>query len=168
MKSNENLSIYNIFERLGHHETTNFPIKNHQKSCLQFKHTFWRSKWQKISKSDPKWCPKGHPKSIKNHPKSILGPSRVPLNASVSHLITKMVPKWSQGPPKWAKMVIHGPWKDIKITNILWQILPPKNYILSSAPSISILEILEILLILSLCKSAVNWLPEGPAAGAKP
>ena len=43
-----------------------------------------------------------------------------------------------------------------------------KNYILNSAPLISILEILAILLILSLCKSAVNWLPEGPAAGAKP
>ena len=43
-----------------------------------------------------------------------------------------------------------------------------KNYMLNNAPLISILEILEILLILSLCKSAVNWLPEGPAAGAKP
>ena len=41
-------------------------------------------------------------------------------------------------------------------------------YILNNAPLISILEILQILLILSVCKSAVNCLPEGPAAGAKP
>ena len=43
-----------------------------------------------------------------------------------------------------------------------------KKYILNNAPLISILEIFEILLILSLCKSAVNWLPERLAAGAKP
>ena len=33
---------------------------------------------------------------------------------------------------------------------------------------LSILQIFEILLILLTCKSAVNWLPEGPAAGAEP
>ena len=33
---------------------------------------------------------------------------------------------------------------------------------------LSILQIFEILLILLICKSAVNWLPEGPAAGAEP
>ena len=35
--------------------------------------------------------------------------------------------KWPQGPPKWAKMVIQEPWKEIKINNIQWQILPPKK-----------------------------------------
>ena len=35
----------------------------------------------------------GNPKSIKNHEKSILGPSRAPLSASLLNLITKMVPK---------------------------------------------------------------------------
>ena len=38
----------------------------------------------------------------------------------------------------------------------------------NSAPSISVLEILQMLLILAAFKSAVNWLPEGPAAAAKP
>ena len=107
MKSNENQSIYNVFERLGRHESANFPIENHHKSCLQSKHAFWHPKSQKISKSDPKWSPMGDPKSIKNHWKSILAPSRVPLSASVPNLITKMVskdlqmdPKWSPGDPK--------------------------------------------------------------------
>ena len=66
VKSNENHNIYNVFERLGHHESANFPIKNHQKSCLQSKHAFWHPKSQKISTSDPKWSPMGDPKSIKN------------------------------------------------------------------------------------------------------
>ena len=59
--------VFYVFERLGHHESANFPIKNHQKSCLQSKHAFWHPKSQKISKSDPKWSPMGDPKSIKNH-----------------------------------------------------------------------------------------------------
>ena len=101
MKSNENLSIYYVFERLGHHESANFPIKNHQKSCLQSKHAFWHPKSQKISKSDLKWSPMGDPKSIKNHWKSILAPSRVPLSASVPDLITEMVSKDLQMDSKW-------------------------------------------------------------------
>ena len=43
----------------------------------------------------------GDPKSIKNHEKSILAPSRVPLSASVPNLITKMVSKDLQMDPKW-------------------------------------------------------------------
>ena len=43
-----------------------------------------------------------------------------------------------------------------------------KSYISDSAPLVSILEILQILLILAVSKSTVNWLPGGPAAGAKP
>ena len=43
-----------------------------------------------------------------------------------------------------------------------------KKSISNSAPSISTMEILQILQILSVYKSAVNELPEGPAAGAKP
>ena len=43
-----------------------------------------------------------------------------------------------------------------------------KKNISNNAPSISTMEILQILQTLSVYKSAVNELPEGPAAGAKP
>ena len=33
------------------------------------------------------------PKSLKNHEKSILGPSRAPMSASLLNLITRMLPK---------------------------------------------------------------------------
>ena len=39
-KSNENHCIYYVFEKLGHQKSEIFPIKNHQKSCLQSKHVF--------------------------------------------------------------------------------------------------------------------------------
>ena len=38
VKSNENQCIYNVFERLGQQKSMIFPIKSHQKSCLQSKH----------------------------------------------------------------------------------------------------------------------------------
>ena len=40
VKSNVNHCIYYVFERLGHQKSDNFPIKNHQESCLQSKHVF--------------------------------------------------------------------------------------------------------------------------------
>ena len=115
MKSNENHSIYSVFERLGHHESANFPIKNHQKTCLQSKHAFWHPKSQKISKSDPKWSPMGDPKSIKNHWKSILAHSRVPHECICAQLDHQ---NGLQGPPNGPKMVSWGPKKDIKIQTI--------------------------------------------------
>ena len=60
---------------------------------MQSKQAFVHFKSQKIWKSDPKWLPEGDPKSIKNHEKSILGPSKAPLCASLLNLITKIVPK---------------------------------------------------------------------------
>ena len=63
---------------------------------MQSKQAFVHFKSQKIWKSDPKWSPEGDPKSIKNHEKAILGPSRAPLCASLLNLITKMVPKDTQ------------------------------------------------------------------------
>ena len=93
MRSHENINIYHTFERLDHQKAQDFPIKIHQNSCMQSKQAFVHFKSQKIWKSDPKWSPEGDPKSIKNHEKSILGPSRAPLCASLLNLITKMVPK---------------------------------------------------------------------------
>ena len=49
------------------------------------------------------------PKSIKNHKKMTLGLSRVPLSASVTHLIAKRCQNCAQGLPNGAKMLIRGP-----------------------------------------------------------
>ena len=105
VKSKENNTIYNVFERLGHQKSTDFPIKNHSESCLQSKHAFWRLGSHKIWKSDPRMVPKGHPKFIKNRYKSSLGHSRALLNEPWHQMITKLMPKWSPRTPKWSKMV---------------------------------------------------------------
>ena len=60
---------------------------------MQSKQAFVHFKSQIIWKSNPKWSPEGYPKSIKNREKSILGPSRAPLCASLLNLITRMLPK---------------------------------------------------------------------------
>ena len=93
VKSHENISIYYTFERLDHQKSQDFPIKINQNSCMQSKQAFVHFKSQIIWKSNPKWSPEGDPKSIKNHEKSILGPSRAPLCASLLNLITRMLPK---------------------------------------------------------------------------
>ena len=93
VKSNENINIYYTFERSDHQTSQDFPIKINQNSCMQSKQAFVHFKSQTIWKSNPKWSPEGDPKSIKNHEKSILGPSRAPLSASLLNFITKMVPK---------------------------------------------------------------------------
>ena len=75
VKSNENTGIYNTFERLGHENSRDFLVKNHQKAWLQSKCDFELLKSEKIWKSDAEGSPMGDPKSIKNHWKSILVPS---------------------------------------------------------------------------------------------
>ena len=67
VKSNENTSICNTFERLGHQNSREFPFKNHQKTWLQSKCDFELFKSEKIWKSDAEGSPMGDPKSIKNH-----------------------------------------------------------------------------------------------------
>ena len=94
------MRIYYTFDRLQRLNSQDCPNKIHQNSCLQSKQAFVHFKSQKIWKSDPKWSPEGDPKSIKNHEKSILGPSRAPLCASLLNLITKMVPKDPQNDRK--------------------------------------------------------------------
>ena len=93
VKSHENISIYCTFERLDHQKSQDFPIKINQNSCMQSKQAFVHFKSQIIWKSDPKWSPERDSKSIKNHEKSILGPCRAPLCASLLNLITRMLPK---------------------------------------------------------------------------
>ena len=119
-------------------------------------------KWSKmVSEGEPKI----HQKSSKIHPGTFQGSLEricVPLDHQNG---AKMVPRASKLSQNGDPRTLKGD----KINNIQWQIvLPKKVHISNSAPLISILEILQILLILAVCKSAVNWLQEGPAAGAKP
>ena len=111
VKSHENISIYYTFERLDHQKSQDFPIKINQNSCMQSKQAFVQFESQKIWKSDPKWSPEGDPKSTKNHEKSILGPSRAPLCASLLNLITKMVPKDLQTHQKLPSGDLNMKWK---------------------------------------------------------
>ena len=120
-KPNENFRIYNVFERLGHHESANFPIKNHQKSCLQSKHAFWHPKSQKISKSDQKLSPMGDPKSIKNRLKFTLGHPRVLLSAPLQQMTAKVMPKCLLRTSKCSKNGFSRPLKINKcVCNRAW------------------------------------------------
>ena len=92
--------------QMGHPKS----IKNHQKSCMQSKPVVWCFKWQKISKNDPKWSPKGtqNPsKIIKNSswdlPGSLcvhLWPAWLQNDAKMVSKDLQMDPKWSSGDPK--------------------------------------------------------------------
>ena len=93
MKSNENLYIYNVFQRCGHQKSEDFRTKNHQESCLQSKPTCSHLKSHKMRKSYSKVSPMGDPKSIKNHPKFTLGHPRVLLSAPLQQMTAKVMPK---------------------------------------------------------------------------
>ena len=105
VKSNENHSIYYVFESLGHQKSADFPITNHQESCLESKHVFWYLKSHKIWKSDPTMIPKWHPKFMKNRCKSTRGHSRALLSETWHQIITKLMSKWSPRTPKYSKMM---------------------------------------------------------------
>ena len=159
VKSNENTTIYYTFDRLGHQKSADFPLKNHQKSCLQSKHVFWCLTWQEISKSDPKWFPEApqmHQKSMKIQPGTFQGPSLCICDP----LGCKMVPTVC---PNDHLETLKGVKKSITqhITNRF-----PFFIFINWFQSWK--QFFLFLLILSVCKSAVNWSPEGPAAGAKP
>ena len=139
-------------------------IKNHACNSNMFLMPQMTGNIKKWSKMVSNGGPKIHQKSSKIHPGTFQGSFEcicVPLDHQNG---AKMVPRTSKVSQNGDPKTLTGN----KINNIQKQILPPKNYILNNAPLISILEMLQILRILSVCKSAVNWLPKGPAAGAKP
>ena len=70
---------------------------------------FYASNNRKYEKVVQHGLQTGDPKSIKNQQNSVLGPSRVPLSASVTHWIAKWSQNGAQGSPNGAKMVIQGP-----------------------------------------------------------
>ena len=65
-KSDENINIYNIFERLEHQKPLHVPLKSHQMSRQQSKSTSWHSKSQKHKKKFPNVSSMGVSKSIEN------------------------------------------------------------------------------------------------------
>ena len=161
VKSNENINIYNTVEGLGHQNSAEVLFKNHRKTCLQSKCDCWPFKSEKIWKSDPEWPPMGDPKSTKNHWKSILVPSEGTLAYNDHQNTEKVV---SQG-PECLKNDPPRPRKSINLLNNMNEICLKRCIQLLDFPMISILQIFQIHLV---CKSTINWLPEGPAAGAKP
>ena len=109
-------------DRLGHHKSADFPLKNHKKSCLQSKHVFWCFKWQKISKSDPKWSPNGENplRFINIHPGTFQGPSQCICDP----LDCKMIPKWCPRTSKWSQ---NGHPRTLKVNEN--QQAPTTNYV---------------------------------------
>ena len=161
VKSNENINIYYTFEGLRHQNSPEFPFKNQQNTWLQSKWDFGLFKSEKIWKSDPEGSPMGDPKSIKNHWKSILAPSGCTLAPNDHQHTEKVV---SQDP----ECLKNGTPRPQKINKSVkqnkWNLLG-KIYAIANFPMISILPIFQIHLVY---KSPINWLLEGPAAGAKP
>ena len=168
MKSNEHDNIYYINWQVGTSEIKWFSFQKSTKRMPTIQTCFWMLQMTEHIKKWSKMVSEGRhkivQKSSKIHPGTFQGSFEcmcVPLDHQNGAKIFPRTSKVSQnGDPRTLKGDKH---QQYPMTNPA-----TKNYILNSAPLISILEILQILLILSVCKSAVNWLPEGPAAGAKP
>ena len=169
MKSNENKVIYYTFDKLGHQKSAEIPFKNHEKACLHTTHVFWCFKSQNISKSDPKRSPKRpkiHQKSLKIQLGSCQGPSVCICDPRDCKMVPKCCPRTS----KWRQNGHLGTLKGVKN-----QQNPVIRYTVNRFILFVFIHgfqswkpVFLFLLILAVCKSAVNWLPEGPAAGAKP
>ena len=87
------------------------------------------------------------------------------LSGPLHPMITKIMKKLCLKTQNAWKMVSQ----DLEKTKNMWskmnEICLKRIMQLLNCPMISILQIFQIHLV---CKSTVNWLPEGPAAGAKP
>ena len=162
-------TVFTIWiHRLGHQKSTDFLSKKQIKitSAIQTWFLVLRmtESIKKLSKMVSKGVPKMSQKSSKIHPGTFQGSFEricVPLDHQNG---AKMVPRTSKLSQNGHPRALKGD----KMNNIQWQIVLQKMYISNSAPLVSILKILQILLILAVSKSTVNWLPGGPAAGAKP
>ena len=118
-----------------------------------------------ITENMKKWCrrvsngrPKIHQKSQKNQFWSR-------LSGPLHPMITKIVKKWCTKPQNAWNMVSQDLEKSINLWSKMNEICLQRIMKLLSFPLISILQIFRIHLVR---KSTINWLPEGPAAGAKP
>ena len=92
--------------------------------------SFGASNDRKYQKMTQNGVQRGTQNVLKNHWKSILGPSRVHLCASVTHLIAKWCQNGAQGPPRWLKNGHLGTLKGAKnSTKSSYQVYNKEIYI---------------------------------------
>ena len=87
------------------------------------------------------------------------------LSAPLHPMITKIMKKLCPKSQNACKMVSQDLEKSTNLWSKINEICLKRMMQLLKFPMISILQIFQIHQV---CKSTVNWLPEGPAAGAKP
>ena len=115
-------------------------------------------KYEKVMQKGLQWETQNPSKITKNQFWSRLSG---PLHPMITKIVKKLCPKTQNA---W-KMVSQDLEKSINLWSKMNEICLKRIMQLLNFPMISILQIFQIHLV---CKSTVNWLPEGPAAGAKP
>ena len=102
---------------------------------------------------------KGLQWETQNPSKIIENPFWSRLSAPLHPMITKILKKWCPQTQNAWKMIPQDLKQSINLWNKINEICLKRNMQLLNFPVISIHLV---------CKSPINWLPEGPAAGAKP
>ena len=143
-------------------EFTRISVQTSAKNMTAIQMWFWSVQ---IRENTKKWCRKGLQWETQN-------PSRIDENQFWSRLskplhprITKTMKKLSPQTQNTWKMVPQDLKNLINLWNKMNEICLKRCMQLLNFPMISILQIFQIH---PFCKSTVNWLLEGPAAGAKP
>ena len=142
-------------------------IKNHTCNPNMFLDASNDIKNGKVSRMVSKWGTQNPSRIVESTPWDLPGSLCVHLWVPLD---CKLVPKWCPRTYKWSQNYQLGTLKADKIkqnptiqnitNNLIFLIFI--DWFQSWKP------VFLLLLILSVCKSPVNWLPEGPAAGAKP
>ena len=150
------------FWEVGTSEFIKISIEKSSKNVTAIQMWFWTVQ---IRENMKKWCRRvsnGRPqnpwKITKNQFWSRLSG---PLHPMITKIMKKLCPKTQNA---W-KMVSQDLQKSINLWSKMNEICLKRIMQLLNFPMISILQIFQIRLV---CKSTVNWLPEGPAARAKP
>ena len=143
-------------------EFTRISIQNSSKNAAAIQMWFWivqiRENLEKVMQKGLQWETQNPSKITKNQFWSR-------LSGPLHPMITKIVKKWCPKTQNAWKMVSQDLEKSINLWSKMNEICLKRIMQLLNFPMISILQIFQIHLV---CKSTVNWLPEGPAAGAKP
>ena len=133
-------------------------IKNHACNPNMFFDTPNHRNYQNVTQNGFQWGTQNPSKIIENQFWSR-------LSGPLHPMITKIMKKWCPKTQNAWKMVSQDLEKSINLWSKMNEICLKRIIQLLNFPMISILQIFQIHLV---CKSTVNWLPEGPAAGAKP
>ena len=141
-------------------------IKMHACTPNMFFDTSNHRKYQKVIQTGVQREPKIHQKSLKIHSGTFQGPSQCICDP----IDCKMIPKWYPKTSKWSQNCHLGNLRGLKNQHdpILEYIANRFEFFVCIHWFQSWKSVFQSLPILAVCKSAVNWLPEGPAAGAKP